>query len=208
MKLIDMKVKDFMTVLGSDEPAPGGGSASALAGSMGISLTKMVTELSFGKKKYEEFEALLKEAHEETTQLQASFIKAIDEDTEAFNKVSAVFSMPKETEKEKEERKEAMQQALKGATQTPFEMMEIAIEALNVTKKLIGKSNTNAASDLGVAALNLKSALQGAWLNVLINLSGVKDPAFVEQYQEQGARLLSEGSSLADEIYEAIEKIV
>lgn len=208
MQLIDLKVKEFMTVLGSDEPAPGGGSASALAGAMGISLTKMVTELTIGKKKYAEFEEIVKQSQEEATRLQDAFIKAIDEDTEAFNKVSAVFTMPKDTEEEKAARKEAMQSALEGATKTPFKMMEIALEALKVTETLIGKSNTNAASDLGVAALNLKSALQGAWLNVLINLSGVKDEEFVARYRKNGAALLAEGSKLADQIYTEIEKIV
>lgn len=208
MQLIDREVKDFVTVLGSDAPAPGGGSASALAGAMGISLTKMVTELTIGKKKYAEFEEEVSKAQKEAARLQSAFIRAVDEDTEAFNKVSAVFTMPKDTEEEKEIRKQAMQRALEGATQTPFKMMEIAVEALKVTRELIGKSNTNAASDLGVAALNLKSALQGAWLNVLINLSGVKDEEFVTRYKEKGNVLLSEGTSLADEIYTAIEKIV
>lgn len=208
MQLIDLKVNEFMTVLGSDEPAPGGGSASALAGAMGISLTKMVTELTIGKKKYAEFEEIVKQRQAEAARLQDAFIIAIDEDTEAFNKVSAVFTMPKDTEEEKAARKEAMQHALEGATKTPFKMMEIATEALKVTEALIGKSNTNAASDLGVAALNLKSALQGAWLNVLINLSGVKDEDFVKHYRKNGLELLAEGSKLADHIYTEIEKIV
>ncbi|MBV7390149.1 MULTISPECIES: cyclodeaminase/cyclohydrolase family protein [Enterococcus] len=208
MQLIDLKVNEFMTVLGSDEPAPGGGSASALAGAMGISLTKMVTELTIGKKKYAEFEEIVKQRQAEAARLQDAFIIAIDEDTEAFNKVSAVFTMPKDTEEEKAARKEAMQNALEGATKTPFKMMEIATEALKVTEALIGKSNTNAASDLGVAALNLKSALQGAWLNVLINLSGVKNEDFVKHYRKNGLELLTEGSKLADHIYTEIEKIV
>ncbi|WP_334329950.1 cyclodeaminase/cyclohydrolase family protein [Companilactobacillus sp. HBUAS59699] len=208
MKLTDMQVREFMTVLGSDEPAPGGGSASALAGSMGISLTKMVTELTIGKKKYLEFEDIAKETREEAGKLQLELLDAIDKDTEAFNEVSAVFSMPKSTDEEKAARRSAMQQALQGATKAPFDIMEKCVEALRVTESIIGKSNTNAASDLGVAALNLKSALQGAWLNVLINLSGIKDEAFVQDYKEKGTALLEEGCPLADKIYEEILKIV
>ena len=204
-KLVDLKVNEFIEVLGSDAPAPGGGSAAALSGSIGISLTKMVAELTIGKKKYAEFEELNKEILAESIQLQKELLDAIDKDTEAFNVVSAVFDMPKETDEDKAKRRQAMQEALKGATATPFEAMEIIVKAIRVTHKAVGKSNTNAASDLGVAATSLKTALQGSWLNVLINLAGVKDEAFVAEYKEAGEKLLAEGSKLADEVYNEIE---
>lgn len=170
MKLVDLSLTEFAQVLGSDAPAPGGGSAAALSAANGISLTKMVCELTLGKKKYAEFEAEIAQVHAESARLQESLLAAIDKDTEAFNLVSAVFDMPKETEEDKAARREAMQQALKEATQSPYGMMEDILTALQTTQKAVGKSNTNAASDLGVAALNLKAGLQGAWLNVLINL--------------------------------------
>lgn len=208
MKLTEMQVKEFMQVLGSSEPAPGGGSASALAGSMGISLTKMVTELTIGKKKYLEYEELAKRTNDQATKLQVELLNAIDKDTEAFNDVSAVFSMPKSNDEEKALRSEALQKALQGAAKSPYEMMSVCVEALKVTKQIVGKSNINAASDLGVAALNLKSALQGAWLNVLINLSSIKDQTFVDKYRTDGENLLNEGSQLADEIYNEIVKMI
>ena len=204
MGLVDLTVTEFMQVLGSDEPAPGGGSASALAASMGISLTKMVAELTVGKKKYAEFEEVMQTVLTDATNLQGELLAAIDKDTEAFNEVSAVFAMPKETDEDKAARREAMQKALKIAAKTPLEMMDIIFRALEVTEKAIGKSNTNAASDLGVAALNLKSGLQGAWLNVLINISGIKDEAFVEECKAKGSKQLEEGMALADKIYETI----
>lgn len=208
MELVELKVNEFMHVLGSDEPAPGGGSASALAAAMGISLVKMVAELTTGKKKYAEHEAVTQEVLVEATRLQAVLLEAIDKDTQAFNVVSAVFSMPKETEEDKMARREAMQLALKGAAISPYEMMETIVSGLKVVKKAVGKSNVNAASDLGVAALNLKSGLQGAWLNVLINLSGIKEEAFVDGYRTNGEVLLKEGSQLADSIYEEILTLV
>lgn len=208
MKLVELKVNEFVDVLGSDAPAPGGGSAAALSAAMGISLTKMVCELTIGKKKYAEFEKVITHVHDDSIKLQAALLKAIDEDTEAFNVVSAVFSMPKETDEEKQARKEAMQSALQGAAKSPCHMMELMLEALQVTNKAVGKSNTNAASDLGVAALNLKAGLQGAWLNVLINLSSIKDEAFVSAYHEKGEKLLNEGSQLADQIYAKIVEII
>lgn len=117
---------------------------------------------------------------------------AIDRDTEAFDGVSAVFAMPKSTDEEKAARKEAMQKALKEATLVPYETMELCLQSLKVVKLGVGKTNTSAASDLGVASLNLKSAVQGAWLNVLINLAGIKDEAFVTEYKSKGEAILAE----------------
>ncbi|MGH1803080.1 cyclodeaminase/cyclohydrolase family protein [Enterococcus gallinarum] len=204
MKLVEMQINDFIAVLGSDTPAPGGGSASALAAAQGIALTKMVTELTIGKKKYAEFEDEIELLKKKAKSLQEGLLRAIDEDTEAFNQVSAVFGLPKTTEEEKKARREAMQSALKGAAVTPFSMMEKIVDALKVTQAAVGKTNTNAASDLGVAALNLKAALQGAWLNVLINLASIKDEMFVRQYRKAGESLVEEGSKIADATYQQI----
>ncbi|MGG6794312.1 UNVERIFIED_CONTAM: cyclodeaminase/cyclohydrolase family protein [Streptococcus canis] len=208
MSLVDLSLTDFAKVLGSDAPAPGGGSAAALSGANGISLTKMVCELTLGKKKYADYQDIIEDVHAKSTALQASLLAAIDKDTEAFNLVSAVFDMPKETDEDKAARRTAMQKALKTAAHSPFEMMTLMVEALETTATAVGKSNTNAASDLGVAALNLKAGLQGAWLNVLINLSGIKDEAFVTDYRQKGQALLDKGCLLADDIYTKILEIV
>lgn len=208
MGLVDLSLKDFATVLGSAAPAPGGGSAAALSGANGISLTKMVCELTLGKKKYADYQEVIEEVHLKSSSLQEKLLAAIDKDTEAFNLVSAVFDMPKETDDDKAARRAAMQSALKEAAQSPYDMMLLMVEALEVTEKAVGKSNTNAASDLGVAALNLKAGLQGAWLNVLINLSGIKDDAFVSNYRQKGQELLTRGCDIADTIYERIVEIV
>ncbi|MDV5976198.1 UNVERIFIED_CONTAM: cyclodeaminase/cyclohydrolase family protein [Streptococcus canis] len=208
MSLVDLSLADFAKVLGSDAPAPGGGSAAALSGANGISLTKMVCELTLGKKKYADYQDIIEDVRANSTALQTSLLAAIDKDTEAFNLVSAVFDMPKETDEDKAARQTAMQKALKTAAHSPFEMMTLMVEALETTATAVGKSNTNAASDLGVAALNLKAGLQGAWLNVLINLSGIKDEAFITDYRQKGQALLDKGCLLADDIYTKILEIV
>ncbi|WP_105209376.1 cyclodeaminase/cyclohydrolase family protein [Streptococcus suis] len=208
MALVDLTLTEFAQLLGSDAPAPGGGSAAALSAVNGISLTKMVCELTLGKKQYADYQATIEEIHTVAGDLQERLLRAIDEDTEAFNQVSAVFDMPKETEEDKEARRQAMQAALKAATLSPYGMMETILQALQVTAAAVGKSNTNAASDLGVAALSLKASLQGAWLNVLINLSGIKDEEFVATYRQQGQTMLEDGSNLADQVYEDILRIV
>lgn len=206
MKLTDMTLTKFTDVLASSAPAPGGGSAAALEGAIGAALTHMVAALTVGKKKYAEHDALMQELMAKAEAVQNTFVDVIERDTQAFNKVSAVFTMPKETDEEKAARAAAMQEALKASTMTPFEMMTCSLEALELTHSALGKSNVSAASDLGVAALSLKAAVQGAWLNILINIGGIKDEAFVQQYRSQGEAILAKALPMADEVYEAVLK--
>ena len=176
MKLVEMKVNEFVDLMASDEPAPGGGSAAALEGALGAALTAMVCALTVGKKKYADVQELAIESQKKGNELKAQFVDVIDRDTEAFNAVSAVFAMPKDTDEEKAARKAAMQEALKGCT----------------------------ASDLGCAALSLKAAIQGAWLNVLINIGGIQDQAFADEYRQKGQALLDKALPLADAIYQEV----
>ena len=196
--------KKFIEAAASKEPVPGGGSVAALAGALGTSLGHMVGALTVGKKKYADVQDLAAESQKKADSLKARFVDVIDRDTEAFNAVSAVFAMPKDTDEEKAARKAAMQEALKGCTKTPFEMMELSCEALELTRSVVGKLNASAASDLGCAALSLKAAIQGAWLNVLINIGGIQDQAFAEEYRKNGQALLERALPLADAIYQEV----
>ena len=208
MKLIELTVRDYLAMLCSSEhAAPGGGSASALMGAQGAGLTSMVCGFTVGKKKYAEHEDLCRDVMEKSAQLKDKLMALIDRDTEAFNSVTAVFAMPKDTEQEKDLRKQAMQAALKSCTVTPFETMEYAAEGLRLAHAVVGKSNQTAASDLGVAALNLRSALLGAWLNVRINLGGIDDQAFADEYRAKGEALIAEVLPLADEVYRLTEEM-
>jgi formiminotetrahydrofolate cyclodeaminase len=164
----------------------------------------MVCALTVGKKKYAEYETLVVEAEQKAVALKDKFIEIIDTDTDAFNAVSAVFAMPKDTDEQKAARKAAMQEALKGCTISPFQMMELCVEALEVVTALVGKTNASAASDLGCAALNLRSAIQGAWLNVCINVGGIQDQAFANEYKEKGEALLAKALPMADAAYQAV----
>ena len=206
MKLTEMTITALNDILASDAPAPGGGSAAALEGAVGVALTNMVASLTIGKKKYAENQELMQEIIKEAADIRADFIEVIDRDTESFNCVSAVFSMPKDTEQEKATRKIAMQDALKVCTYTPYDMMRFALAGLEITKKALGKSNSSAASDLGVAALSLKASIQGAWLNILINIAGIDDKEFVDEYREKGQNILEKAIPLADEIYGTVLK--
>lgn len=197
MKLVDYKVSEFMQLLASEAPAPGGGSAAALAGATGASLAAMVAALTLGKEKYREHEVQTAALQDNGNKLQARFLELIDADTAAFNEVSAAYKLPKQTAEEKTKRQEAIEDALKNATKTPFAMMEAALECLRVVATAVGKTNVSAASDLGVAAYSLRAATEGAWLNILINLGGIKDETFVIQYKDAGGKLLTEVDKLA-----------
>ena len=206
MKLAELKTSEFVDLLASDAPAPGGGSAAALEGALGAALTAMVCGLTVGKKKYAEFQELAEEAQKKATDLKARFVDVMDRDTEAFNVVSAAFGMPKETDEEKAARSAAIQKGLEGCTKTPFEMMELAVETLELTASILGKSNDSAASDLGVSALSLRAAVQGAWLNVLINIGSLKNKELAADYQAKGEALLAKALPLADQIYDTVVK--
>ena len=203
MKLAELTVTSYLDLLNSDAPAPGGGSASALCGAQGAALVSMVAGLTIGKKKYPDDQDLCKDVAEKASKLKDAFLTQVDKDTEAFNLVSAAFKLPKETEEEKAARAKAIADATLVATQVPFETMKLCLETLRYTKSLIGHSNTNAASDLGVSALNLLACIKGAWLNVLINLGGLEDEAKAKDFRKKGEEMVATAQKEADEIHQA-----
>jgi len=206
MKLVDLTVRDFLKTLASDAPAPGGGSVSALAGSMGAALTVMVANLTIGKEKFKDKEPLVQEILAKSRTAMQELMELVDRDTEAFNKVSAVLGMPKSTDEEKAARRAAMEEALKYATVVPFEVMEKSAAALQNLEKAVNNTNPSALSDLGVAVQCLMTAVHGAWLNVLINLGGIKDQGFAAGYREKGKQLMTECLSIAGKISRNIEE--
>ena len=208
MKLVDMTVTSYLDLLNSDAPAPGGGSASALCGAQGAALVSMVAGLTIGKKKYPDDQELCADVAVKASKLKDALLAQVDKDTEAFNLVSAAFKLPKETDEEKAARSKAIADATLVATQVPFETMKFCLEALQYSKSLIGHSNTNAASDLGVSALNLITCMKGAWLNVLINLGGVKDEEKAAAFRKEGEKMVKAAQKQADEIYKATLEIL
>ncbi|MCL2780317.1 MAG: cyclodeaminase/cyclohydrolase family protein [Actinomycetia bacterium] len=205
MTLTKMTVTEFSEVLASAEPAPGGGSAAALEGALGAALVRMVAAVTVGKKRYAEHQELAERLMADAEGARRELLELIERDTEAFNGFGAALALPKDSDEEKAARAAAMQDALKDATRTPLATMSAALGALRLAKRAVGTTNVNAASDLGVGALSLKAAIQGAWLNVTINLAGITDPAFAAEHRRAGEAVLAEALPLADEIYEAIQ---
>ena len=204
MKLVDNSVRGFCEILASGAPTPGGGSAAALEGALGCALIGMVASLTLGRKKYAQHEQFIEECAGRAQELRLLFLDIVDRDAEAFSGVSAVFAMPNGTGEEKNSRMEAMQAALMACTLPPFEVMGCAQSALELIGGMLGKFNTNAASDLGVAALSLMAAIHGAWLNILTNLDGINDKVFVDKFRSEGETTLKKATAISDSIHDSI----
>lgn len=208
IKFINYAIKEFIDLLASKEPAPGGGSAAALVGSIGVALSSMVANLTIGKEKFKDKEKLMKEIVQKNEKLQKELLELIEKDAEAFNKVADALKLPKNNPEEKEKRKETLENALKEASLVPLEVMKKSLEALKILENTLGNSTPNAVSDIGVSALCLKSAIQSAWLNVKINLVSIRDKDFVYEIQRQAESLLEDGIQLANRIYEEVESVL
>ena len=205
MKLIDLKLNEYLDILLSDAPAPGGGSVSALAGAQGAALIAMVCDLTTMKKKYEEDHELCREIRKDAAVLYTELAASIDRDTDAYNLIADAFKMPKETDEEKAARKKAIADGTLEATKVPFNTLKLSYEGLKLADKLYGHFNTNCASDYGVGVLNFMAAIRGAWMNVKINLPGVKDEEFAEMAETEGRRMMEEGQEIARRIYGDVE---
>lgn len=206
MELSELTVQKFADILGSDAPAPGGGSAAALEGALGAALTAMVSSLTLGRERYAQFEPFAKDLYARTSDLKRRFLAAMEDDTAVFSRFSQAMALPKDTEKKQQIRAAAMQRVLADCTRVPLHLMELSVEALHLTQAAVGKTNRSAVSDLGVAALSLKAAVQSAWLNVLINVRSLKDEQLAETFRTQGQKLLDAAVPLADRIYSNVEK--
>ena len=206
MKLIDLKLNEYLDILLSDAPAPGGGSVSALAGAQGAALMAMVCDLTTSKKKYADEHEYCAKIKEEATALYTELAESIDRDTDAYNLIAAAFKMPKETPDEKALRKKAIADGTLEATKVPFSVMEYSYKGLELADRLMGHFNTNCASDYGVGVLNFITCMRGAWLNVKINLPGVKDEAFAAKCEEEGKQMLAKGEEIADKLFKEIEE--
>ena len=208
MLLRENTITQFTETLASDAAAPGGGSVAALNGALAAALLHMSGALTVGKEKYREFHAEIQSIMNGAEELQKKLLIGIDEDTEAFDKVSAVFTMPKGTDEEKAARSAAMQEALKGAALEPIKTMQAAFECLKLIALAYGKINTNCLSDFGSAALCALASARSAWLNVKINLSGLKDEEFKEKTGTEARKTLAACEKLAEEFYNKIEQAI
>ncbi|MGC2872762.1 cyclodeaminase/cyclohydrolase family protein [Ihubacter sp. mB4P-1] len=201
MKFVDKTCTEFVSVLASKAPVPGGGGASALVGALGTALGSMVGSLTVGKKKYAGVEEDIKGLMKQAEVLQAELLALVEKDAEVFAPLAAAYGMPKETEEEKAEKARVMELVLKDACSVPLEIMEKCCQAIDLHREFAEKGSVLAVSDAGVGVIFAKAALQGASLNVFINTGSMQDRAYAETLNEKAEKMLMEYTVAADEVY-------
>lgn len=197
--------EEFVDVLASKAPVPGGGGASALVGAIGMALGNMVGSLTVGKKKYADVEADIIAMKEKATALQADFLRLVEADAEAFEPLSKAYGMPRGTEEEKAEKARVMAIVLKDACAVPMEIMEKCCEAIDVIEEFAAKGSALAISDVGVGVVFCKAALLGASLNVFINTKSMADKEYAASLNEKADKMIADYSKKADEIFAAVD---
>ena len=205
-RLIRMTCKGFALETASESAAPGGGSISAYMGALGAALGTMVANLSAHKRGWDDRWEEFSKVAEEGQQVMNELLALVDEDTAAFNKIMAVFAMPKTTPEEKAARAEAMEAATLYATQVPLRTMQTAMRAFPVLKAMAEKGNPASASDAGVGALAARAAVRGADMNVRINAAGLKNRDRAEALIAQAAELVNAAEQSETEILEIVNK--
>mgnify|MGYP001765971306 FL=1 len=205
-RLQRMDLREYANELSSDSPAPGGGSVASLAGALAAALAAMVSNLTAGKKGYEEQRDRMLRVGVEGQRLKDEFLYDIDRDTEAFNEVMAAIKLPKKTDAEKAARGAAMEAANKGATLVPLGVLRRAVPALELALEMARHGNRNSISDAGVGGLMGLGAAEGAYYNVMINLKGIEDGAFRDATSREARALLKQAEELAAEIRDIVRK--
>lgn len=199
-KLVDYTVSGFADETASESPAPGGGSVAATMGAIGIALATMVANLSSHKPGWDDRWKEFSDWAEKGQHFKDELLFLVDEDTRAFNKIMDAFGMPKGNDAEKKLRDEAIQAATRYAIEIPFKVMQKSLESMVVIKAMAEIGNPNSVSDAGVGALAARSAVMGAFLNVKINASGLKDKVFVDDIMSRSLEIQSKAISLETEI--------
>jgi glutamate formiminotransferase/formiminotetrahydrofolate cyclodeaminase len=206
--LVSMTVDGFTDELSIDSPAPGGGSVSALMGTLGAALVSMVAALTHGKKGMEDSREEMESLGSQAQALKERLISLVDEDTAAFNSVMDAFRMKKKTNEQKKQRDAAILSATKNATQIPLLVAQLCYEVLDISITAIEKGNPNSVSDAGVAAEAALAGLRGARLNVLINLDGIDDGNFCNEMTKKVDTLLKKGESFHGKVVVAVDQVM
>jgi glutamate formiminotransferase/formiminotetrahydrofolate cyclodeaminase len=202
--LVDLTCKGFAEETSRESPAPGGGSISAYMGALGAALGTMVANLSAHKPGWDERWEFFSDWAEKGKRVMNELLALVDEDTEAFNCIMAVFGMPKGTDQEKAARAEAMEKATLYATEVPLKTMKASFRAFEVAEAMAAEGNPNSVSDAGVGALAARSAVLGAFLNVKINAAGLKDRVKAEALVAEAAEIAAAAEAQEKKILEIV----
>jgi len=204
--LLKVNLREFCNETLSDSPAPGGGSVAALMGALGASLGGMVANLSAGKRGWDDRLEYFSDRAVKGQQLKDELLTLVDEDTAAFNKVMDAFALPKESAEEKAARSAAIEQATKHAAEIPFKAMETAFKSYQLLSEMADKGNPASISDVGVGAIATRACIEGAAMNVRINLAGLKGEKFKSAFVEKVRKISADSEARFKEINCVVEK--
>jgi len=209
-KLVDQTMVEFAESVAGKTPTPGGGSVSALAGSLAGALGVMVGNLTIGRKKYQKLsekeQQELDESYEQLQRVRTQLMELVDKDKEAFDEVMVAVKMPKETEGEQADRQAALQKATKGALEVPLETARACLEVLKLLEAFARKGNPNAITDLGVGALMAFAALEGALYNVEINLNDIEEDGYRQEVVTAVKQVWDAGKEQKDQITQLVKE--
>lgn len=185
MELKTLTVQDFVTAAASEAPTPGGGAVAAVTAATGAALAEMVANLTIGKKGYEDVKDVMVDLQQRAQVIRERSLELAQADADAFGLFMNALALPKETDEEKAIRKEALQNAYKSAGSVPFGIGELANQIFDLADIAVQQGNTNLVTDGAIAAINARAAVRAAFLNVRINLMGIKDEAFNKEMREK-----------------------
>jgi formiminotetrahydrofolate cyclodeaminase len=196
----EVTLSQFLDAVASGTATPGGGSVSALVGTLAAALVEMVVNLTVGKKGFEAQEAEMKKMGEEAHSYREALGATIAQDINAYQGVMKAYLLPKATEEDKKNRKEEIQKALKRAADPPLFTAATSLKVLKLCQKAAEKGNPNTVTDAAVGALLAEAALQGGVFNVLVNLSALEEETTVKKMRQELKRLEAEGIKTRDKV--------
>lgn len=205
---INAPLKKYLRDCSGEKAAPGGGSVSALVGTLGASMVTMACTFTAGKKKFADVEEEVHGISNEVRNIGEELLRLVQEDVEVYNTVTDAYGLPKETPEQKQERADAIQEAMKKAMEVPMEAVKFSARALGHLPRLAEIANPNLASDVGVGALMLEAGMQGAALNVKINLKYIKDEALVARTQKELDSIMSEAVLNKKKAFDSVQRLI
>lgn len=206
--MTDMNMNEFLEVLSSSAPVPGGGGACGYVAAVGMSLGSMVANLTTGKKKYAEYHEEIEKIITEAKTITKELAECMDKDAVSFEPLSKAYGLPKNTDEEIAYREEVMEKALVTASEAPLLMMETIYKALKVLERLAVIGSRIAISDVGVGVQMCKAAVNGASLNVYINTKMMKNTDIAEEMNTRADELVIMSNELADRTYEEVMEVI
>lgn len=206
MKSTELSCEEFVTVLASDAPVPGGGGAAALVGAVGTALTNMVGSLTVGKPKFADVEEEVIALKEKADALQAKFMELVAKDAEVFEPLSRAYGLPKNTPEEAEYKAKVMEECLVECSDVPLQILKVCCDGILVTERMEQIGTAIAISDVGCGALTLKAALLSADLNVRVNTKLMKDRDKADAINQEADALIAEYVPMADAIAKKVQE--